>query len=73
MTRADEHVGGSYDVGNRMFPRVVSGDPDCDRDVVGGVTVSNGEGAMKTEQQLCSSVVVSWGEEDERWKGEGER
>jgi hypothetical protein len=42
-----------------MFPWVVSGDPDGDGDVVGSVTVGDGEGTMKTEQQLGSSVVVS--------------
>lgn len=61
LASADEHVRGSYDISNRMLLWIVSGDPDGDWDVVGRLTICNGESAMKTEQQLGPSVVVSYG------------
>jgi len=61
----DKHGRGSYDVGNRVFLWIVPSEPDCDWDVVGRLTVGNGEGAVKTEKQLGPSVVVSCGEEGE--------
>jgi len=45
-----------------VFPWIISSEPDCDWDVVGRLTVGDGEGAVKTEKQLGSSVVVSCGE-----------
>lgn len=59
LTGTDEHVCGGYDIRDRVFPWVVPGDPDRDRDVVGRLAVGDGEGAVKAEQKLGPSVVVS--------------
>lgn len=56
-----------------MFLRVVSSDPDRDRDVVGCPTIGNGESAMKTEQQLGSPIVIGCAEESESGERDGER
>lgn len=60
LISSDEHVWGSYDVSNRMFLGVVSGDPDRDWDIVGCLTIGDGKSPMKTEQQLGSSIIVSY-------------
>ena len=69
MARTDEHVWGGYDVWDGVFPWIVSGEPDRDGNVVGGLPVGDGESAMKTEEQLGSPVVVSCGEEGEQRSG----
>lgn len=56
---ADEHIRGSYDIRNGVFSWIIASDPDRDWDIISGVTISNWEEAMKTEQQLGPSVVVS--------------
>lgn len=65
LAGTDEHIWGGYDVCNRVVLWVVSGDPDRDRNVVCRLPIGDGESSMETEQQLGSSVVVSYGEEDE--------
>lgn len=69
LARADEHFWGGYDVWDGVFPWIVSGEPDRDRNVVGGPPVGDGESAVKTDEQLRSAVVVSCGEEGEQWSG----
>ena len=57
-----------------MLLWIVSGDPDRDGDVVRRLAVGDGEGAMKTEQKLGPSVVVSWREGELRLEiREGDR
>jgi hypothetical protein len=65
LARADEHVRGSHNIGNRAFLGIVSGDPDRDWDVVGRLPVGDGEGPMQTEQELGPPVVVSCAEQSE--------
>lgn len=55
---AYEHVACGHDVCDRRGARVLSGDPDGDRDVVGRAAEGNWKEAMETEQQLGPAVVV---------------
>ena len=53
-----------------MFLWIVSSDPDRDWDVVACLTIVDGESAMKTEQELGSSIVVSCVEHNELEKAD---
>lgn len=66
LAGADEHVWGGDYIGNRVFLWIVARDPDRDGDVVGSLAEGDGEGAVKTEQELGPSVVVRCGEGGER-------
>lgn len=59
LASADEHIRGSYDISNGVFSWIIPGDPDRDWDIISGVTIGDWENAMKTEQQLGPSIVVS--------------
>jgi hypothetical protein len=57
-TRLDEHVCCGDYIRERRFTRVVAGEPDCDRDVVGLSTEGDREKAVDAEQQLSAAIVV---------------
>lgn len=54
---AYEHIAGWNDVGERRLTRVTRGHPYRDGDVVGGLTIGDGDEAVHAYEQLGSPVV----------------
>jgi len=58
--RLDEEVCRRDNIDDGRASGILAGDPEGNRDIVVCTAVSNGEKAVKTEQEVRASVVKGW-------------